>query len=79
MQTKTIKISDLHLNTGQIKDVPKNPRFIKDERYEALKKSIEDDPEMLQLREIVAYDNNRNSWQYALQGHERAWLRRCSC
>lgn len=58
MQAKIIKISDLHLNTGQIKDVPKNPRFIKDERYEALKKSIEDDPEMLQLREIVAYDNN---------------------
>lgn len=58
MQAKTIRLSDLHLNTGQIKDVPKNPRFIKDERYEALKKSIEDDPEMLQLREIVAYDNN---------------------
>lgn len=58
MQAKTIKLSDLHLNTGQIKDVPKNPRFIKDERYEALKKSIQDDPEMLQLRELVAYDNN---------------------
>lgn len=58
MQAKTIKLSDLHLNIGQIKDVPKNPRFIKDERYEALKKSIEDDPEMLQLRELVAYDNN---------------------
>ena len=58
MQAKTIKLSDLHLNTGQIKNVPKNPRFIKDERYEALKKSIEDDPEMLQLRELVAYDNN---------------------
>lgn len=58
MQAKTIKLSDLHLNTGQIKDVPKNPLFIKDERYEALKKSIEDDPEMLQLRELVAYDNN---------------------
>lgn len=58
MQAKTIKLSDLHLNTGQIKDVPKNPRFIKDERYEALKKSIEDDPEMLQLRELVAYDNH---------------------
>lgn len=58
MQAKTIKLSDLHLNTGQIKDVPKNPRFIKDERFEALKKSIEDDPEMLQLRELVAYDNN---------------------
>lgn len=58
MQAKTIRLSDLHLNTGQIKDVPKNPRFIKDERYEALKKSIEYDPEMLQLRELVAYDNN---------------------
>lgn len=52
-----IKLTDLHLNKGQIKDVPKNPRFIKDARYEALKKSIEDDPEMLELRELVAYDN----------------------
>lgn len=58
METKKIPLSKLHLNTGQIKDVPKNPRFIKDERYEALKKSIKDDPEMLQLRELVAYDNN---------------------
>lgn len=58
MQTKQILLSKLHLNTGQIKDVPKNPRFIKDERFAALKKSIEDDPEMLNLRELVAYDNN---------------------
>jgi len=58
METKKIPLSKLHLNTGQIKEVPKNPRFIKDERYEALKKSIKDDPEMLQLRELVAYDNN---------------------
>ena len=58
MEVQKIKISLLHLNTGQIKDVPKNPRFIKDERYQALKKSIADDPEMLDLREIVAYDND---------------------
>ena len=58
MQTKLIPLSKLHLNTGQIKDVPKNPRFIKDERFAALKKSIEDDPEMLNLRELVAFDNN---------------------
>lgn len=58
METKQIPLSKLHLNTGQIKDVPKNPRFIKDERFAALKKSIEDDPEMLNLRELVAYDNN---------------------
>lgn len=58
METKKIPLSKLHLNTGQIKDVPKNPRFIKDERFAALKKSIEDDPEMLNLRELVAYDNS---------------------
>ena len=58
METKQIPLSKLHLNTGQIKDVPKNPRFIKDERFAVLKKSIEDDPEMLNLRELVAYDNN---------------------
>lgn len=58
MEVRKINISRLHLNTGQIKDVPKNPRFIKDERYQALKKSIADDPEMLDLREIVAYDND---------------------
>lgn len=54
----TVALSELALNKGQIQDVPKNPRFIKDERYAALKKSIEDDPEMLDLRELVAYDNN---------------------
>lgn len=58
MEVQKINISRLHLNTGQIKDVPKNPRFIKDERYQALKKSIADDPEMLDLREIVAYNND---------------------
>lgn len=58
MEAKTIKLSDLHLNTGQIKDVPKNPRFIRHERFKALKKSIKDNPEMLNIRELVAYDND---------------------
>jgi hypothetical protein len=57
MKIQSIKISDLRLNTGQIKDVPKNPRFIKGERFEKLKKSIQDFPEMLEYREIVVYDN----------------------
>lgn len=57
IETQVLPLSKLHLNTGQIPNVPKNPRFIKDERFKALKKSIEDDPEMLNLRELVAYDN----------------------
>ena len=58
IKTQQVALSKLHLNTGQIPDVPKNPRFVKDERFEALKKSIQDDPEMLELRELVAYDND---------------------
>jgi len=52
---KTIPIQKLYLNNGQIKGLPKNPRFIKDNRFEKLKKSIQDFPEMLKIREIVGY------------------------
>lgn len=58
VKIQQVALSKLRLNTGQIEGVPKNPRYIKDERFEALKKSIQDDPEMLELREIIAYDNN---------------------
>jgi hypothetical protein len=55
MEIKTIKIKDLATNDGQIDGLPKNPRQIRDHRYEKLKKSIEDAPEMLQLRELLVY------------------------
>lgn len=57
MRLEKVSINKLKLNTGQIEGLPKNPRFIKNERYEALKKSIEDAPEMLELRELIVYDN----------------------
>lgn len=52
---KSIKISDLELNEGQVPGLPRNPRFIRDDRFEALKKSISDAPEMLELRELLVY------------------------
>lgn len=55
MEIKTIKIKDLATNDGQIEGLPKNPRQIRDHRYEKLKKSIEDAPEMLNLRELLVY------------------------
>lgn len=58
MTQKSIKISDLKNNTGQIKGLPKNPRILKDYKFEKLVKSIQDDPEMLDLRELIVYDNN---------------------
>ncbi|MGB4984170.1 MAG: ParB N-terminal domain-containing protein [Erysipelotrichaceae bacterium] len=58
MQTQLVKIKDLKNNTGQIDGLPKNPRILKDDKFIKLKKSLEDDPEMLELREVIAYDNN---------------------
>ena len=52
-EQKTLPITKLVSNSGQLKDVPKNPRTIKDARFNALKKSIEDAPEMLSLRELI--------------------------
>ena len=56
MQIKLVPINDLSYNTGQIKGLPKNPRLIKDKRYKKLVQSIKEDPEMLELREVIAYD-----------------------
>jgi DNA modification methylase len=52
-----IPIADLQRNTGQIAGVPKNPRLIKDNNFNKLKASIQQDPEMLELREIIAYEH----------------------
>lgn len=52
---KNLKLSELELNSGQLEGLPKNPRFIRDERFEKLKKSIEEAPEMLALRELLVY------------------------
>ncbi len=50
-----IPISLLDFNKGQLPGLPKNPRFFRDYRYEAMKKSIAESPEMLELRELIVY------------------------
>jgi len=57
--TKNIKTSLLEVNKGQIEGLPKNPRFIRDNRFEQLKKSIEDAPEMLSLRELIVFPHGK--------------------
>lgn len=54
-ETLDIPIKSLKRNTGQIPGVPKNPRIIKDNNFKKLKDSIVQDPEMLELREIIVY------------------------
>lgn len=55
IESKIIPVSQIHPNDGQIEGLPKNPRFIKDQRFKKLKKSIKDDPEMLGARELLVY------------------------
>jgi hypothetical protein len=46
MKTKTVKISDIKSN-------PNNPRLIKDDKFKKLVKSIQEFPQMLEIRPIV--------------------------
>ena len=50
-----LSTSLLDYNKGQLQGLPKNPRFFRDFRYEAMRKSIEESPEMLELRELIVY------------------------
>lgn len=54
--TQEIDIRLIEPNKGQIPGVPANPRVIKDHKYDLLKKSIQDDPEMLKLREVLVFE-----------------------
>ncbi len=54
-EIKNIPIAKIETNKGQIEGLPKNPRMIRDARFDALKKSIQDAPEMLNLRELIVY------------------------
>ena len=53
---KRIKIADLYFNAGQVPGLPKNPRFIKDAKFAAMCQSIREDPEYLEVREVLVYE-----------------------
>jgi hypothetical protein len=46
------------IKLSSIKPNPNNPRIIKNEKFEKLKRSIEEFPEMMELRPIVIDENN---------------------
>src|SRR5438552_5058710 len=54
-ETRLLPLKSIQTNNGQIPGLPKNPRLIKDARFAKLKTSIEEFPEMLELREIVVF------------------------
>ena len=50
-----IVLSRLQLNDGQLEGLPKNPRFIRDEKFKDLCRSIETSPEFLDARPLLVY------------------------
>lgn len=56
-QSVILPISKLEPNKGQIEGVPSNPRSIDVTKYKKLKASIEENPEMLTLREVLVYQH----------------------
>ena len=58
MEVREIPLSQLSENTGQIPDVPKNPRKITKEKFDALVESIRESPEMKVLDEVRVYPFN---------------------
>ncbi len=67
VRKENIELSRLHPNNGQVVGLPKNPRFIRDEKFKKLVQSIKDDPEMLELRELIVYETG-DARQYVIIG-----------
>ena len=55
METRKIKISQLHINKGQIPGLPSNPRQWSKDDMNRLKKSIAETPELMEARGAIVY------------------------
>lgn len=56
-----LPMSAIEINNGQLKGLPKNPRLVKNAKYDKLKESITNYPEMLSWRSLLVYplDNGK--------------------
>lgn len=60
MNAQNIPVALLQCNEGQVKGLPRNPRYIQEDRLEALKDSLTRHPEMLNLRELIVYPHGKH-------------------
>lgn len=56
-----LPMSAIEINNGQLKGLPENPRLVKNAKYDKLKESITNYPEMLAWRSLLVYplDNGK--------------------
>ena len=57
INTKEIPMMLISPNMGQIEGLPSNPRILDEKSMRFLMKSIQDNPEMLNLRELLVYEH----------------------
>ena len=58
IDTVMLPLSKIKENQGQIDGVPANPRILVGDRFDRLCKSINDNPEMLEMRELLVYEQD---------------------
>ena len=58
VETRMIDLSLIDGNHGQIPGVKANPRVLRDDKFRKLKKSIQDRPEMMALRELMVFEHD---------------------
>lgn len=54
-QVQMLPMQAIEPNTGQLEGLPANPREIRDEKFEKLKKNIQERPELLDYRSLMVY------------------------
>lgn len=60
MEIKQIPLRHLKCNEGQIEGLPTNPRQIDEEHLDKLKRSLQEAPEMLNLRELIVIPHGKD-------------------
>lgn len=56
MNAEKIAINKIVPNTGQIEGLPKNPRTIRGEKFDKLKASIQEDPQLMEARPLMVIE-----------------------
>lgn len=71
---RRILLEQIETNEGQLNGLPPNPRFIKDEKFRALVKSVRESPEFLKARPLLVFQM-KNGKYITIAGNMR--LRAC--
>lgn len=54
-KNELVSIQSLEVNDGQVVGIPKNPRYLKGEEHDKLKKSLKESPELLRYKPLMVY------------------------